>query len=437
MSLTEETQNLPIDSEVTPHSQEVPTIDWNRLQLINLRTEPERDFNLQKLEKGKAVEWDLSEDYDKRPLPPDELVNQSYAFLSHMKNRLEQKLEEKLGNLLLKVLDNSLQQWSAQLNKVSWADAAESSFSKKTFKKPRNQYKYNAVCEAKTMLQKAIQKDLKEKMTEVHELLKLRAFVLKVTEEEGWSVAAKISKPTSSEKDEFKELLTEARKQAKPFEGCPMSYDKGIWKSRSSPWTPGLRRNYYTLYPLSYAPSQHYAQYPPPMFQEYQSQNVVQNPSPAYQNSYNKQTTKQFNCYFCGGAGHMAAICSSKSTEGESGEQNNDNNQYKPKQGVVGRIHEPAAVKYWMKKNKTTPSSSLLAKKSSTFISEKCMESSRKRKPKTLQVNQLARKSKFLGNCKIRSRSASAWISEFRKYAERFLDLGVYRQSYASSDNKF
>ncbi|CAG8539456.1 8282_t:CDS:2 [Cetraspora pellucida] len=100
MSLTEETQNLHVDSEVTPHLQEDLTIDWNRLRLIDftkaelitcledLWTEPKRDFNLQKPEKGKAVEWDLSEDYNERPLSPDELAEQIYAFLSYMENRL-------------------------------------------------------------------------------------------------------------------------------------------------------------------------------------------------------------------------------------------------------------------------------------------------------------------------------------------------------------
>ncbi|CAG8846727.1 36334_t:CDS:2, partial [Racocetra persica] len=144
-----------------------------------------------------------------------------YAFLSHMENRLEQKLEKRLGNSLSKVLNNSLQQWSVQLNKASWVGAAESNFPKKIFKKPRNQYEYDV-------------EDSKEKVTEVQELLKLRAFVLRVAEEEGWKVVAKIPKPTSSETDEFRELLTEARKQAKPSEGFPAFYSRGTWRSRGT-----------------------------------------------------------------------------------------------------------------------------------------------------------------------------------------------------------
>ncbi|CAG8579299.1 1533_t:CDS:1, partial [Racocetra fulgida] len=71
---------------------------------------------------------------------------------------------------------------------------------------------YDVVCEVETMFQKAIQKDSKKKAIEVQELLKLRTFVLRVAKKEGWKVAAKIPKLALSEKDKFKELLTEARK---------------------------------------------------------------------------------------------------------------------------------------------------------------------------------------------------------------------------------
>ncbi|CAG8813066.1 15733_t:CDS:2, partial [Racocetra persica] len=141
-----------------------------------------------------------------------------------------------------------------------------------------------------------IQEDSKEKVTEVQELLKLRAFVLRVAEEEGWKVAAKIPKPTPSETDEFRELLTEARKQAKPSEGFPASYSRGTWRSRGSSWSPGPRQNYYTPYPLPYSQPQPYVQHPPPI-----------------------SATKQFNCYFCGGTGHTAAVYPSKSAEEQGG----------------------------------------------------------------------------------------------------------------------
>ncbi|CAG8758223.1 26445_t:CDS:1, partial [Racocetra persica] len=86
---------------------------------------------------------------------------------------------------------------------------------------------YDAVCKARTMLQKAIQEDSKKKITEVQEMLKLREFVLRVVKEEGWNVAAKISKPTSNKNDKFRKLLTEARKQAKPSERFYTSYSRG------------------------------------------------------------------------------------------------------------------------------------------------------------------------------------------------------------------
>ncbi|CAG8539477.1 8283_t:CDS:10, partial [Cetraspora pellucida] len=331
-------------------------------------------------------------------------------------------------------------------------------------------------------------------MTEVHKLLKLKAFVLRVVEEEGWNVLAKILKPTSSEKDEFKELLTEARKQAKLFEGCPTSY--------------GL----------------------------------------AYQNSYNKQTTKQFNYYFCRSAGHMAAICPSKSTKGNSlGNrffQNKENMKGDYAQEkvenrimiminadqnreIVGRINESAAVKYWMEKIKpplVVFCSSLEQEQPNTIKKNKVLQTDcRHRKGTSDYTSTKARRNKSLfegtvrnklGNSqtvgkshrqdsepseslcpstnkmfevllsyrcgkspklKIRrknqscragknrrllmpqqldgaqnwmvkqhlaigqkeSKSTFAWTSEFHKYAERFLGLGVYRQSYGSSNNKF
>ncbi|CAG8846547.1 25482_t:CDS:2, partial [Racocetra persica] len=91
--------------------------------------------------------------------------------------------------------------------------------------------------------------------------------------------------------------------------------------------------------------------HPPPMFQVYQSQNVIPNPVPAYQKSYNRLATKQFNCYFCGGAGHTAAVYLSKSAEAGDTDQSRE---------VVEKIHKPAA---------------------------ECIEPRRKRGSKTLQTN--------------------------------------------------
>ncbi|CAG8574342.1 5124_t:CDS:2, partial [Cetraspora pellucida] len=78
---------------------------------------------------------------------------------------------------------------------------------------------YNAICDAGTLLQKAIQKNSKKKVLIAQEALRSRVFVLRVAEEEDWSVIAKILKLTSSESNEFKILLIEVQKQAKPHKG--------------------------------------------------------------------------------------------------------------------------------------------------------------------------------------------------------------------------
>ncbi|CAG8740887.1 7890_t:CDS:2, partial [Cetraspora pellucida] len=84
------------------------------------------------------------------------------------------------------------------------------------------------------LLYQAIQEDSKEKAKEAQEYLKLRAFILRVAEEEGWNVAVKIPKPMPSEGDEFKDLLIEARKHAKPYEGQLVSYNHRGWSNKRS-----------------------------------------------------------------------------------------------------------------------------------------------------------------------------------------------------------
>ncbi|CAG8832664.1 37006_t:CDS:2, partial [Racocetra persica] len=203
----------------------------------------------------------------------------------------------------------------------------ESNFSKKIFKKPRNQYEYDTVCEAETMLQKAIQKDSKEKVTEVQELLKLRAFVLRVVEEEDWKVAAKIPKPTPIEEPGEVEAV------------------RGL---------PG------------------------------QDEIIIHPTCPAYQNSYNKSATKQFNCYFCGGAGHIAAVYPSKSAE----EQNNNNSwRYRSEQGGCKKNTPASRHEILDRKDRTPASSSLLVKELSDPVSKKYIEPRRKRGSKILQTN--------------------------------------------------
>ncbi|CAG8658298.1 36850_t:CDS:2, partial [Racocetra persica] len=289
-------------------------VDWNRLRLTDLRAmcqncnistegtkaeliarledfwnRPERDSGTKKLDKGKAVDPKSNDDYSERPLLPEDSDGQNYTFLSYMENRLEQKIDEKLGTV------------------------------------------------------------------EVHELLRLRAFVLRVVEEEGWNVVAKIPKPTPSEGDEFKELLVEARKQVKPYEGRPTSYSRRSWKSkRTEFWAP---------------------------VQGYQNPNMIQNPGPAYQNPFNKPITKQITCYFCGGASHTASVYPSKEqTEG-------NNEQYGQKQGGGWENPRARGRELLDKGDKPTTRSNLLVKKSCTPIPKKRVDPGQKKGPETLQIN--------------------------------------------------
>ncbi|CAG8798917.1 17574_t:CDS:1, partial [Racocetra fulgida] len=119
-----------------------------------------------------------------------------------------------------------------------------SSFPKKNFRKPRDQNVYDSIRDADTLLHDAIQENSVKKIQEVQDQLKLRAFTLRVAEEEGWKVAAKIPKPTSGVSDEFQDLLQEARKSARLEErvGC---YNQGGWFNKRE----NYRRAYFAPYP--------------------------------------------------------------------------------------------------------------------------------------------------------------------------------------------
>ncbi|CAG8826905.1 6490_t:CDS:2, partial [Racocetra persica] len=62
-------------------------------------------------------------------------------------------------------------------------------------------------------------------------------------------------------------------------------------------------------------------------------------------------------CYYCGGAGHTAAVCASKPGEGSSSKNNTMKSMDMLDQSrkVVGRIHEPWAVRYWIEVIKPPP----------------------------------------------------------------------------------
>ncbi|CAG8689731.1 5199_t:CDS:2 [Gigaspora margarita] len=141
----------------------------------------------------------------------------------------------------------------------------ETNFPSKKFKKTRDQHEYDAICDAGALLQKAIQENSKEKILKAQEALRLRAFILRVAEEE-------------EKKYEF--------------------------------WGFGSKNFHYT----PYSPPQLQMQYTPP-FQGYQNQAVFQNPGLSYQTSFNKPL-KQIMCYYCGGASHTASVCASKPGEG-------------------------------------------------------------------------------------------------------------------------
>ncbi|CAG8485033.1 7413_t:CDS:2 [Cetraspora pellucida] len=202
----EEENHTILNEIVSKQGESANIVDWNRLRMTDLKAmclkcniqvedtktdlinrleafwkEPEINYEPQRVRKGKLVEQNVDEDYDNRERFP--------------------------------VLDKSLQQWSAQQNKSNGARATEESFPRKKFKRPRDQHEYDAVCDTGRLLHQAIQEDSKEKAREAQEYLKLRVFILRVAEEEGWNVAAKIPKPTPSEDDEFKDLLIEARKK--------------------------------------------------------------------------------------------------------------------------------------------------------------------------------------------------------------------------------
>ncbi|CAG8574600.1 1770_t:CDS:2 [Gigaspora rosea] len=189
--MTEETQQTNTDLEGKTTTSQVEATS----------AEPENEYEPQGPSKEKSVEQTRTGSHEKSNGRPTQegigIDGQNYAFLSYMVDRLEEKIDEKLGESLSQVLDKSLQQWLAQLNKSS---PVEAHFPSKKFKKSRDQHEYDAICDAGSLLQKAIQENTKEKVVEAQEALRQRAFVLRVAEEEGWNVAANISRTTFGER---------------------------------------------------------------------------------------------------------------------------------------------------------------------------------------------------------------------------------------------
>ncbi|CAG8804123.1 14071_t:CDS:2, partial [Gigaspora rosea] len=174
--------------------------------------------------KGKSVNRDFGEGYERRNGPPqqEDFKDQNDAFFAYIENKLEEKINEKL----------------AMDGEDKWAGAIEASFPKKTFKRAWDQYEYDSVCDAGALLQKAIQEDSKEKVKEVQERLRLRAFTLRVAEEE-----------------------VETRKQAKSQEEYSAPHNRRNWQIKGRKFGSwGSKVNYYTPYLLPHL----YSQYPPP-----------------------------------------------------------------------------------------------------------------------------------------------------------------------------
>ncbi|CAG8780869.1 2501_t:CDS:2, partial [Racocetra fulgida] len=166
-----------------------------------------------------------------------------------------------------------------------------------------------------------------------------------VAEEEGWKVVTKIPKPTLSKNDEFRELLTEARKQTKPYEGSPTSY-RAVRGPRAK------TKLLYTL-PVTIPTTTTICPVPTAYVSRVPESECDPESGP---------TTKQFNCYFCDGAGHTAAVYPSKSAESNS---------------LRNRFFQ----------NKSSNGSSLLVKELSAPVSKGGMEPRQKRGPETLQTN--------------------------------------------------
>ncbi|CAG8797964.1 hypothetical protein C2G38_2215501 [Gigaspora rosea] len=123
--MTEETQqtNTDLEGETTTSQVEATSmVNWNRLQLTDLRTkclrcnipaegtktelvnclesywkELENEYEPQGPSKGKSVEQTQTESYEKRDGHPTQegIDGQNYAFLSYIEDRLEEKIEEK------------------------------------------------------------------------------------------------------------------------------------------------------------------------------------------------------------------------------------------------------------------------------------------------------------------------------------------------------
>ncbi|CAG8531549.1 12113_t:CDS:2 [Racocetra persica] len=406
--MSEETQNTPIEvnSEATTSQVENNhVVDWNRMRTTDLRAmcskcglqvdgsktelvgrleafwnDPEEEPVKPDARKGKSVDHEFGKKYDERDRsPPSEELGYNDAFFSYMENKVEEKIEEKLSNSLSRVLDRGLQQWTARLK---GANTIESSFPKKKFRRIRDQYEYDSICDAGIMLQGAIQEDSREKVEEVQERLRLRVFILRVVEEEGWNMVAKIPKP-NEEGDEFKELLDEARKKAMQRDGFASSYYRRPWQFKGRRfWSWGAGGNYYTPYPHP----QQYMQQSQLLMNQFQNQSIFSNTGPTYQNAFNKNLNKQFTCYYCGGAGHTASVCASRSAE-EGVEKNKNVSKYGTKQRCCWEDPRASCSKILDGENKSATSSSMLVKESSAFISKKCMEFSRERDSKTLQVD--------------------------------------------------
>ncbi|CAG8566727.1 19989_t:CDS:2, partial [Gigaspora rosea] len=77
-------------------------------------------------------------------------------------------------------------------------------------------------------------------------MIQLRAFTLRVAEEEDWTIARKISKLIPNEGNKFKNLIEKTRKQARSQEGYSVSYSRKVWQAKKNKFGIGVQEQIIT-----------------------------------------------------------------------------------------------------------------------------------------------------------------------------------------------
>ncbi|CAG8685451.1 7174_t:CDS:2, partial [Cetraspora pellucida] len=279
--------NMDRESVVGPEAGPLG-VNWSKLRLVDLQAMCKRCNLPSKSTKTELVErledfWNESEEVEK--------LQKEYDILRFMENRLKEKIESKFESAVMAVLERNLQQFASQFRNLQEV-LVETKFLEKKFKRMRDQHEYDFVCQVGKLLTKAIQEESIVRVHEAFNIVKIRAFTLRTAEDEGWRVAANIPKLAPTEKDELHELLIEARKQAKPKEHKPFQRPSSQ-RFTPYPQVQDLRQGQYQQ-----------------AYQGHQKQAFFTNSGPSFM-SANKRSS-QLVCYYCGGMGHIASACASK-----------------------------------------------------------------------------------------------------------------------------